>query len=119
MNIVSDASVHVAAGKVAGAWHIFEEHNKKGRVARSLEHQRHAHSYRQELETLYHAFKDVDARLEHPHNIVQRMDNEGGLITLVKPIRAPRYTMRTDMDLVMAYNELRENSKHVVTHEWV
>ena len=47
------------------------------------------------------------------------MDNEGGLISLAKPIRAPRDTMRTDMDLVMAYNELRDNSQHVITHEWV
>ena len=47
------------------------------------------------------------------------MDNEGGLITLAKPILAPRDTMRTDIDLVMAYNELQENSKHAVTHEWV
>ena len=119
LNIVSDASVHVAAGKVAGAWHILEEHNKKRRVARSLEHQRHAHSYRHELETFYHALKDAEDRLIHPHNIIQRMDNEGGLISLAKPIRAPRDTMRTDMDLVMAYNELRDNSKHVITHEWV
>lgn len=85
LNIVCHASVHVVAGKVAGAWHIFEEHNKKHRVARSLEHQRHAHSYRHEPETFYHAFKDTDIRVENPHNIVQRMDNEGGLISLISP----------------------------------
>ena len=36
-----------------------------------------------------------------------------------QPITRPSQIMDTDMDIVMAYNELREKSKHKVRLEWV
>lgn len=46
------------------------------------------------------------------------MDNEGGLTKLGESIDTPSNTIHSDMDLVMAYNGIREESKHFVTHEW-
>ena len=39
LHIVSDASVHVEASKVAGAWNLFATHNKRRQVVRTLKHQ--------------------------------------------------------------------------------
>jgi ribonuclease HI len=119
LHIVSDASVHTSVGRVTGAWHLFETRDAKRRVVRSFEHQVHAHSYRAELETFYHALKDADDLLQTSHDITQRMDNEGGIKKLEQPIIRPSQTMDTDMDIVMAYNELREKSKHRISHKWV
>ena len=47
------------------------------------------------------------------------MDNEGSIDKLAHPIIKPNQTMETDMDIVMAYNELKERSKHCISHEWV
>ena len=47
------------------------------------------------------------------------MDNEGGMDKLAQPITHPSQTMDTDMDIVIAYNEIQEKSMHKVSHEWV
>ena len=71
LHIVSDASVHITAGRVTGAWHLFKTHNAKQRVVRSFKHHIYAHAYRSELETFYHALKDADNLLQSPHDITQ------------------------------------------------
>ena len=47
------------------------------------------------------------------------MDNERGIGKLSQTITRPSQTMDTAMDITMVYNELREKSKHKVSHEWV
>jgi hypothetical protein len=49
------------------------------------------------------------------------MDCEGALTKLTKPIYKPKNTMAmgTDMDLVMAWKQLQDDSKHTITTEWV
>jgi len=88
-------------------------------MVRTLEHQRHSHSYRHELETYFHALEDADAILKLPHRITQRMDCKGGLDKIEAPIYTPKDTMGSDMDIVMAYKALQDQSKHTVSHEWV
>ena len=47
------------------------------------------------------------------------MDNEGGIKNFSQPITHPSQTMDTDMDIVMAYNQLCDKSIHNISHEWV
>ena len=47
------------------------------------------------------------------------MDNEGGLTKIAQEITTPRQTMGTDMDIVLAYNKLRESSQHTILPKWV
>ncbi len=119
LHIVSNASVHVAKGKVAGAWNMFKTHDARRRTATPLEHQRHAHSYRHEMETFYSALLDAETSLQFTHHITQYMDCKGGLKALQRPISRPKDTMETDMDIVLAYQQLRRQSKHRIDHAWV
>ena len=110
-------SVHITEGRVTGAWHLLESHDSKRQVVRSLENQAHTHFHRVKLKTFYHTLKDANDLLQTPHTITQRMDNEGSIDKLAHPIIKPNQTMETDMDIVMAYNELKERSKHCISHE--
>ena len=47
------------------------------------------------------------------------MDNEGRLKKLSQSITRPSQPMDTDMDIVMAYNQLRDKTIHKISHEWV
>ena len=47
------------------------------------------------------------------------MDCEAGLKTIAQPIYTPRQTMGTDMDVVLAYNKLKKESKHTIRGQWV
>ena len=47
------------------------------------------------------------------------MDNKAGLNTLDTPITFPSQTMGTDMDITLAYQQLRSTSKHDVEVKWV
>ena len=49
LHLVSDASVHIVNGRATGAWRLFEKHDERRRVVRTLEHQPHAHSHRHEM----------------------------------------------------------------------
>jgi len=122
LNLVSDASIHVAKRKAAGAWHLYATSKDKAgtrRVVRTLQHQQLAHSYRHELETFYHALNDANSSLKNRHTIEQYMDNEGGLTKIAQEITTPRQMMGTDMDIVLAYNKLRESSRHTILPKWV
>jgi ribonuclease HI len=119
ITIVSDCAVEVANGRAAGAWHIYHDKDARRRVARTIEHLKHAHSYRDEMTIMYHALADAETALRHPHKIIQMMDNEAGLNTLDTPITYPSQTMGTDMDVTLAYQKLRSESKHTVDVKWV
>ena len=49
----------------------------------------------------------------------QHMDNEGGITKLAQEITTPRQTMGIDMNIVLAYNELRASSQQTILHKWV
>ena len=119
VHIVSDASVYIKDRKAAGAWHMFHVGEPQRRVAIPLEHHLFGHSYRSELETFYHALVDADNILQHPHTIHQYMDCKAGLETLEQPLFKPSQTMAPDMDVVMAYRDLRSRIKHSLQAEWV
>jgi hypothetical protein len=85
---------------------------------RLFEHQIHAHSYRAKLETFYHASKDADKLLWLSHVITEQIDNVWGIKKLAQLIIHPSQTMDTDMDIVMAYNELQEK-KQTPSQSWV
>ena len=50
---------------------------------------------------------------------MQQKDDKGGIKKLSQPINHQSQTMDTDMDIVMAYNQLRDKSIHKISHEWV
>lgn len=105
INVVSDASVHVKKRKVAGAWSIVYRGEKKRRrlAVTKLEIHPHSHSYRAEMETMYHGLKDITSKLPSPHYVTQHMDCEGGLTALNSYIYSPKQVMAADMDVVLAY----------------
>ncbi|KAL7536722.1 hypothetical protein ACHAWF_007008 [Thalassiosira exigua] len=119
VHIVSDASVYIKDRKAAGAWHMFHAGEPQRRVAIPLEHHLFGHSYRSELETFYHALVDANNILQHPHTIHQYMDCKAGLVTLEQPLFKPSQTMAPDMDVVMAYRDLRSRIEHSIQAEWV
>ena len=47
------------------------------------------------------------------------MDCEGAPTKLETPIYAPKQTMGTDMDLILAYQKMWEETKHTVSIKWV
>ena len=71
------------------------------------------------METFYYALADADDRLTQKHHINMHMDCEGGLKKLGCQISKPSETMDTDMDIVMAFNQLQKETKHDITKEWV
>ena len=50
---------------------------------------------------------------------MQQKDDKGGIKKLSQPITHPSQTMDTNMDIVVAYNQLRDKSIHKISHEWV
>ena len=58
--------------------------------------------------------KDADDILEYPHKTTQLLDCKGALNKLEGTIYKPGHTMETDMDLVMAYTQLLQHTKHTV-----
>jgi len=116
---VSGASVHVSPQTALGAWRLLGSDTEICWVNVPLEHQHLSHSYRHGLETCYHALKDVTENLTETHQITQYVDCERGLTKLDTPISSPPHTMGTNIDLVMAYWELYNNSQHTITRKWV
>ena len=117
---MSDCAVKKVDGQAAGAWHIYHDRKNRRRVTKTVDLPSHGHSYRGELETFLHAFRDSTSLLKYPHKIIQYMDNEGGLTTLDTPIGSPTATMSTDMDLAMAYkHHLDTCPQHQVERRWV
>jgi hypothetical protein len=70
------------------------------------------------METFYYTLADDYDRLTQKHHIKMHMDCEGGLKKLGCKISKPSETMDTDMDIVMAFNQLRKETQHDITTEW-
>ena len=119
-DVVSDASTHPDCKWAAGSWHFVRQGSaKRRRVAQSFEYMRNGHSYRYEIKTYYHALADANSTLSKPHNISQHMDCESALKRIKGKILKPSHTMENDMDLILAYKKLQDESIHTVRHEWV
>lgn len=103
----------------SGAWKMYTDRGKALKAVRPLQHLQHAHSYRHELETFYYGLHEANRILQQPHNITQLMDCKGGLEKLDQRIVHPSQTMASDMDIVMAYQQLERQINHQVTRQWV
>ena len=62
---------------------------------------------------------DTEEILEHPHVIVQYTDCKYGLTKTKNEIYKPSHTMSIDLDLVLAYEKVVEESKHIMVQKWV
>ena len=62
---------------------------------------------------------DTEEILEHPHVIVQYTGCKFDLTKIKKEIYKLSHTMSTDLDLVLAYEKLVEESKHIIVQKWV
>jgi len=60
----------------------------------------------------YYGLNDAYNLLDHPHEIIPQMDNQGGIEKLAADICHPRDTMETDIGVVMAYKELQKMIRH-------
>jgi hypothetical protein len=119
LDVISDAAVHVDKCKAAVSWRIVTPANKRRVVCMPLEAYKDTYSYRQESVGIYHGLADTISQFSKVSAIRYHCDNKAGIDKIQKPAVSPGALMASDMDVIMAIQQLVETVQIPVTFHHV
>jgi hypothetical protein len=110
LDVISDAAVHVDQCKAAVSWRIVTPDNTRRAVSMPLEAYKGTYSYRQESVGIYHGLHDTLLRFPNASAIRYHCDNKAGINKIQKPATSPGELMSSDMDVILAIQQLVDNT---------
>jgi hypothetical protein len=106
IDLVSDASVHVARCKSAVAFQARDAEHRRFLATLLMEAYPGTYSYCEELRGLYQAMKRTLTRFPNCKKVTCHCDCESGIKKIQLPLEAPGKLMDPEMDVVLAIKKL-------------